>query len=174
MDYAGPITWTACNFGAGRPCFVCPGVVNGYVCRRRVAKLYLSGGYLLCRHCHDLIYEARQVGRKHSALRKCQKIRQSLGGSVNMMEPFPPRPKGMHLKTYGTPGKDANVQQFESAYLEEEGQRCQEGQGSHEPRCIHGYPDGAGCYLCDPSHPYRPGRAERGKSEGVTQHEDTP
>lgn len=83
-----------------RPWFVCPGVINGYVCRRRVAKLYLSGEYLLCRHCHDLTYETRQVGRKHSALRKCQKIRRRLGGSANMTEPFPPRPKGMHLKTY--------------------------------------------------------------------------
>jgi hypothetical protein len=75
-------------------------VIKGYACRRRVAKLYLSGEYLLCRHCPDLTYETRQVGRKHSALRKCQKIRQHLGGSANMTEPFPPRPKGMHLKTY--------------------------------------------------------------------------
>jgi hypothetical protein len=77
------------------------------------------------------------------------------------------------LGPVGTLAKDANVKQFESAYLKEVGQGGQEGQGDHERGCIHGYPDGAGCYLCDPSHPYRPGRAERGKSEGVTQHEDT-
>jgi hypothetical protein len=100
VDYTVPVTWTACNFGGERPWFVCPGIVNGYACRRRVAKLYLSAGYFLCRYCHDLTYETRQVGRKHSALRKCQKIRERLGGSPNMMEPFPPRPKGMHLKTY--------------------------------------------------------------------------
>jgi hypothetical protein len=22
-------------------------------------------------------------------------------------------------------------------------------------RCVHGYPQGRGCYLCDPDHPYR-------------------
>jgi hypothetical protein len=54
----------------------------------------------LCRYCQDLTYETRQLGRKDSALRKCQKIRRRLGGSANMIEPFPPRPKGMHLKTY--------------------------------------------------------------------------
>ena len=75
------------------------------------------------------------------------------------------------LGPVGPLGEDANVKQFESAYLKEEGQG---GQGDHERRCIHGFPDGAGCYLCDPSHPYRSGRAERGKSEGVTQHGDTP
>ncbi len=94
------MSWTACNFREKRPWFVCPGIVNGRACHRRVAKLYLGSGYFLCRHCHDLSYETRQVGRKNSALRKCQKIRQRLGGSANMMEPFPPRPKGMHLKTY--------------------------------------------------------------------------
>jgi hypothetical protein len=28
-------------------------------------------------------------------------------------------------------------------------------QGDYRQRCIHGYPDGVGCYLCDPKHPYR-------------------
>jgi hypothetical protein len=100
VDYTVPITWTACNYGGERPWFVCPGGVNVYACHRRVAKLYLSGEYFLCRHCQDLTYETRQLGRKDSALRKCQKIRRRLGGSANMIEPFPPRPKGMHLKTY--------------------------------------------------------------------------
>jgi hypothetical protein len=81
------------------------------------------------------------------------------------------------LGPVGPLDKDANVKQFESAYLTEGGQPGQGGQGDqadHNPTCIHGYPAGTGCYLCDPSHPYRPGRAERGKSEGVTQHQDTP
>ena len=102
VDYTVPVSWTACNFGGERPWFVCPGIVNGRACHRRVAKLYLRSGYFLCRHCHDLSYETRQVGRKYSALRKCQKIRRRLGGSgsTNMTEPFPPRPKGMHGETY--------------------------------------------------------------------------
>ena len=32
--------------------------------------------------------------------------------------------------------------------------RFEEGDG-HSVVCIHGYPDGKGCYSCDPNHPYR-------------------
>jgi hypothetical protein len=59
------------------------------------------------------------------------------------------------LGTVGPLGKDANVKQFESAYLKEEVQGGQEGQGDHERRCKHDLLGGAGCYLCDPRHPYR-------------------
>jgi len=31
----------------------------------------------------------------------------------------------------------------------------QEVQGDYRQSCIHGYPGGVGCYLCDPNHPYR-------------------
>jgi hypothetical protein len=31
-----------------------------------------------------------------------------------------------------------------------------DGRFTGEPaRCVHGYPRGKGCYLCDPDHPYR-------------------
>lgn len=100
VRYTVPFSWTACNFGGKRPWFVCPGVVNGRYCGRRVAKLYLKRRYFLCRHCHDLTYESRQIAQKYRGLHKCQKIRRRLGGTANMMDPFPPPPKGMRLKTY--------------------------------------------------------------------------
>jgi len=65
-----------------------------------VAKLYDGGKYFLCRHCYDLTYRSRKDGQKNRALHKCQRIRQRLGGSANMSEPFPPKPKGMHFDTY--------------------------------------------------------------------------
>ena len=40
-----------CRFGGDRPYFVCPGVVNGTACDRRVVKLYGPGRYFLCRYC---------------------------------------------------------------------------------------------------------------------------
>ena len=100
IRYTVPLTWTPCNFGGSRPWFVCPGVVKGVSCGRRVAKLYLKHRYFLCRYCHDLTYTSRQETGWHAALRRCQRIRQKPGGSVNMTEPFPDKPKGMHHRTY--------------------------------------------------------------------------
>jgi hypothetical protein len=95
-----PLEWTPCNFGGGRPWFICPGVVNGKRCGRRVAVLYGPGKYFLCRHCYDLRYESQREDKMHRALRRAQKIREGLGGSANMMERFPEKPKGMHHDTY--------------------------------------------------------------------------
>jgi hypothetical protein len=94
------LTRTSCNFGGERPWFICPGVVNGVVCGRRVAVLYGPGRYFLCRHCYDLRYESQNENEMYRALRRAQKIRKRLGGSANMMEPFPEKPKGMHWRTY--------------------------------------------------------------------------
>jgi hypothetical protein len=94
------LSWTACNYGGKRPWFICPGVVNGVACGRRVAVLYGPGEYFLCRHCHDLTYESQREGKMYRALHKAQGIRERLGGSANMTLSFPERPKGMHHKTY--------------------------------------------------------------------------
>jgi hypothetical protein len=41
------LTYTPCNFGGERPWFVCPEVINGVKCSRRVAVLYGPGKYFL-------------------------------------------------------------------------------------------------------------------------------
>jgi hypothetical protein len=99
-----PLSWTACNFGGERPWFVCPGAG----CGRRVAILYGPGRYFLCRHCYDLRYENQREDKMHRALRRAQKIREGLGGSANMMEPFPQEahrdaPKYLHEDVLGAP-----------------------------------------------------------------------
>ncbi len=37
----------------------------------------------------------------------------------------------------------------------QDGQRSSLPEGGHLEDCIHDYPGGKGCYLCDPNHPYR-------------------
>src|SRR4051794_39070485 len=90
----------ACRYGGSRPYFVCPGVVNGIACGRRVAKLHLSGRYFLCRHCHRLSHASQSEGVLDRTLRHANKIRQRLGGDPGMAARFPPRPKGMWQRTY--------------------------------------------------------------------------
>ena len=96
VEEAVPLEWTPCNFGGERPWFICPGTR----CGRRVAILYQPGKDFLCRHCHDLSYESQRKDKKDRALKRAQKIRQRLGGSANMLEPFPEKPKGMYHDTY--------------------------------------------------------------------------
>ena len=90
------LEWTPCNFGGERPWFLCPSIR----CGRRVAALHAAGKYFLCRHCYDLSYQSQRDNKMYRALHRAQDIRQRLGGSANMMEPFPEKPKGMHWRTY--------------------------------------------------------------------------
>ena len=67
VDLPIRLTTTRPGFGGYRWWFVCPLIVNGVPCNRRVGKLYLRGRYFGCRICHDLRYvssqEAHQVER---------------------------------------------------------------------------------------------------------------
>lgn len=89
-----------CRFGGSRPYFFCPGVVNGIVCGRRVAKLYGAGRYFLCRHCYRLAYSSQSEGEWERAIRRANKIRDRLGGEPGMATPFPSKPNGMWRSTY--------------------------------------------------------------------------
>jgi hypothetical protein len=95
-----PLAWTPCHYGGQRRWFICPGVVHGHVCGRRVAILYGAGRYFLCRHCCDLTYESQREDLPTRLITKAHNIRRRLGGSASSMEPFPAKPKGMHWRTY--------------------------------------------------------------------------
>jgi len=62
FDYKIELVTTPCHFGGVRYWFICPLVVNGRPCRRRVSTLYLppNGEYFGCRHCHDLTYRSQK------------------------------------------------------------------------------------------------------------------
>ncbi len=68
---------------------------------RRQTLLVLYGG---------LSYESQNEPRHFRALRKAQKIRGRLGGSANMTEPSPSRPRYMHRRTY-----QRLIRQYEAA-----------------------------------------------------------
>jgi len=91
------LDYTKVHFGGRRVWFVCP------ACGRRAAILYLrpTKGHI-CRTCADLAYPSSQERRQlsYTPLHRAQLIRRKLGGSANIFEPFPWRPRGMHRKKY--------------------------------------------------------------------------
>jgi hypothetical protein len=101
------IEYVPCRFGGCRPYFICPGVVDGVTCGRRVAKLHGSGRYFLCRHCYCLAYASQSEGTLDRAIRRASKIRQRLGGDSGDVAPFPQKPKGMWQRTYERLREDA-------------------------------------------------------------------
>jgi len=61
LDYKAQLTWTPCNFRGRRWWFICPLVVNGRECNRRVGVLYLGNGkHFGCRNCHNLTYRCQK------------------------------------------------------------------------------------------------------------------
>nr|SPS06671.1 conserved protein of unknown function [Candidatus Nitrotoga fabula] len=94
VDYRIYLERTPCRFGGIRSWFLC------HECGRRVTKLYCSEHHYVCRHCGDLAYKSQRENRDTRTLRRAQAIRIKLGGSTNMLESFPSKPKGMHWSTY--------------------------------------------------------------------------
>lgn len=94
------ITHVDCNYGSKRPYFVCPGVVNGRHCGRRVCKLYSGGKYFLCRHCYRIAYASQSEPRYDRMLRRANKLRMALGGEPGTAYVVAPKPKGMWQRTY--------------------------------------------------------------------------
>jgi hypothetical protein len=57
-------------------------------------------GLFACRRCDGLSYASQQETPLHRGLEQARKIRMRLGGSADLLEPFPQRPKGMHRSTF--------------------------------------------------------------------------
>jgi hypothetical protein len=85
---------TACNYGGTRPWFGCP------ACSNRCAILHFHDGHFRCRKCHGLGYRSQVEASSERPRLIAQRIRRSLGGSVNLGLPFPAKPPKMHWRTY--------------------------------------------------------------------------
>jgi hypothetical protein len=96
-----PIIWTPCALGGQRPWFRCIAESAGSCCGRRVAKIYLGGSSVFaCRRCYGLAYRSQSNSAFHRYIAKAMQIRMRLGGSPSLLDPFPPKPKGLHRATY--------------------------------------------------------------------------
>lgn len=87
------LSFTQPHLGGRRPWFVCPAC-----CSRRL-KLY-CGGRFLCRECLGLQYQSTRDSRPLRMVRRLNRLRRQLGGTVVAGELLPVRPKGMHQRTY--------------------------------------------------------------------------
>jgi len=85
---------TSPNFGGKRAWFSCP------QCCKRVAVLFRVDRRFRCRKCHKLTYPTQCWDEFDRSGNKARKIRIKLGGSGSLWEKFPPKPVGMHLRTY--------------------------------------------------------------------------
>jgi hypothetical protein len=69
LDYKARLDWTTCYFGGRRWWFICPLVVNGRACNRRVGSLHLGNSkYFGCRHCYSLTYESSKESHKFDSM----------------------------------------------------------------------------------------------------------
>ncbi len=94
------LSWSDCHYGGRRAWLLCPAWDGPAPCERRVADLYLTAQGLMCRHCAGLGYRSDHAQPWLSPLSRARKILRSLGGSGDLAEEFPPRPRGMHDVTY--------------------------------------------------------------------------
>lgn len=88
------LAWEPCRFGGQRPFSVCPG------CGRDVLKLYVRGR-TRCRQCFGLAYHSQRQDCSGRLRNRADKIRKKLCGEPGgLMTDLPPKPKGMHWRTY--------------------------------------------------------------------------
>ena len=87
MDYQIELTTTRPYFGGWRVWFECP------FCRRRCAKLHLSGWHFICRSCSRLVHRSTRQSDFDRLLRQAKKIEARLGKGLA-------KPKRMRWETY--------------------------------------------------------------------------
>jgi hypothetical protein len=95
LQYPVLLERTRCTYGGSRVWFRCPAVG----CGRRVAILYL-GKVLACRVCYHLNYQVQHEQPRDRLYSAAQKLHLRLGGSGNLTDDLPVKPRGMHWANY--------------------------------------------------------------------------
>lgn len=77
FNYNVQLISTPCFFGGRRWWFVCPFSLNGQLCNRRVAFLYLGNGkHFGCRHCYNLTYASSKENHAYDKLLRKEGIKE--------------------------------------------------------------------------------------------------
>jgi hypothetical protein len=84
-----PLVRTDCSYGGSRCWFGC-------ACGRRVGLLFDAGAGFYCRRCLRLSYACQLETKRWRPIERAQRIRVTLGGSANVLEAFPPKPRYMN------------------------------------------------------------------------------
>ena len=97
LTYPVRLDRTPCNYGGSRAWFVCP--ARG--CGKRVATLF-GGRIFACRQCYGLAYASQRESRSDRASERAMAILKRLrcDNFYTIFDSDPPRPKGMHYRTY--------------------------------------------------------------------------
>jgi hypothetical protein len=92
-------TWTRRSALGNRPLLLCPS------CGNRACFLYHLAGQVICRTCGGLWYAAQRRSANARRVLRAQRLRLKLDReqrlpSLDNLDAFPPRPRGMHRRTY--------------------------------------------------------------------------
>ena len=93
-EFSIPIEETETAFGGARKWFTC------LQCGSRCRIVYLRNSGPSCRVCCRAKYHSQSEAPRWRGLSRAQAIRRRLGGTGNMLEDFPPKPRAMHWRTY--------------------------------------------------------------------------
>ena len=93
VHYIG-ITWSRTAFSGRRQWLRCPD------CGRRCGVLYIRSAAWRCRLCYRLTYQSQYVAPWERRQKKAEKVHVRLGGSGDISEGLPDKPRGMHWRTY--------------------------------------------------------------------------
>ena len=112
VEYPVYLERTPCTYGGSRSWFLCP--ARG--CGRRIATLF-GGRIFACRKCYGLAYISQRVSRSDRATERADRILKRLRcEDMSILDPDPPRPKGMHAHTYRRLSKQYELARFQSFF----------------------------------------------------------